>query len=50
MRKLIGILGLAAVTAALVVPAASGSDYRGRYQLSLNQATQLLTPPPPAKP
>jgi hypothetical protein len=46
MRKLIGILVLASVVAALVVPAASASDYRGRYQLRLDQATTLLTPPP----
>jgi hypothetical protein len=44
MRKLIGILGLVLVVAAFVVPAASASDYRGRYQLKLEQATALLKP------
>jgi hypothetical protein len=44
MRKLIGILGLVVLIATLVVPVASGSDYRGRYQLKLDQATKLLTP------
>jgi hypothetical protein len=43
MRKLIGILGLASVVATLVVPIASGSDYRGRYQLRLDQATSIVT-------
>jgi hypothetical protein len=50
MRKLIGILGLVSVVAALVVPIASARDnsgqYRGRYQLRLNEARALLTPPP----
>jgi hypothetical protein len=46
MRKLIGILGLASVVAAFLVPVASASDYRGRYQLRLGEATTLLTPPP----
>jgi hypothetical protein len=49
MRKLIGILGLFAVVAALVVPVASGSDFRGRYQLRLDGATGLIQPAP-AKP
>ena len=44
MRKLIGILGLALVVAAMVVPASSASEYRGRYQLRLDQATTLLKP------
>jgi hypothetical protein len=47
MRKLIGILGLASVVAVFLVPVASGSDYRGRYQLRLDQATTLLTPAKP---
>jgi hypothetical protein len=49
MRKLIGIIGLFSVVAALAVPVASGSDYRGRYQLRLDTAAQPLTPAP-AKP
>jgi hypothetical protein len=47
MRKLIGILGLALVVAAFVVPVASGSDYRGRYQLRLDHAPKVLTPAQP---
>jgi hypothetical protein len=49
MRKLIGIIGLISVVAALVVPVASGSDFRGRYQLRLDAATGLIQPAP-AKP
>ena len=49
MRKLIGILGLASVVAAVVVPVSNASDYRGRYQLRLDQATTFLTPPPPTR-
>jgi hypothetical protein len=47
MRKLIGILGLALVVAAFVVPVATGTDYRGRYQLRLDQAPTLVTPAKP---
>jgi hypothetical protein len=49
MRKLIGILGLVSVVAAVAVPVATGSDYRGRYQLRLSETTTLLMPPPAAR-
>jgi hypothetical protein len=49
MRKLIGILGLASVVAAMVAPVSNASDYRGRYQLRLDQATTVLAPPPPTR-
>jgi hypothetical protein len=46
MRKLIATLGLVSAVAAVAVPVATGSDYRGRYQLRLSETTTLLTPPP----
>jgi hypothetical protein len=49
MRKLIGILGLASVVGALVVPVSNASDYRGRYQLRLDQATTVLAPAQPTR-
>lgn len=42
MRKLILLIALVAVLAVTVAQAASASQYRGRYQLQLSQAQQLI--------
>jgi hypothetical protein len=44
MRRLTVLLAVGFIVAAFVVPAATAEQYRGRYQLRLDQATTLLAP------
>jgi hypothetical protein len=49
MRRFTILLVVASIVAALVIPAATASQYRGRYQVRLDQPTTLLAPAAPTR-
>lgn len=49
MRRLAILLVIGSIVVAFAVPPASAEQYRGRYQLRLDQATKLLAPAAPTR-
>jgi hypothetical protein len=49
LRRIAILLAVGSIVAAFVIPSATASQYRGRYQLRLDQATTVLAPAAPAR-
>jgi hypothetical protein len=49
MRRFAILLAVSSIVAAFVIPSATASQHRGRYQLRLDQTPTLLAPAAPTR-